>query len=144
MERCLPQNFASYMRAGARVGDFGGKNLGSVGSTQVYIDATEVDGVQQMQQWFNAGGATQATQNLSRTGGRADRRVTTEMLVDEVCFVLGHELATVYNGACDVLHWGWPHRMTVELVVNLDEPESGSALMIFRSYSTWDPDNQHG
>ena len=70
--------------AGARVGDFGGKNLGTVGTTQIMIDAVEVAGVQEMQQWYNSGGATQTTQNLSRSGGKADRRVTTEILMDEV------------------------------------------------------------
>jgi hypothetical protein len=69
---------------GARVGDFNGKNLGTVGSTQVLVDAVDVPGVKEMQQWYSNGGSTQMPQNLSRTGGKADRRVTTEILMDEV------------------------------------------------------------
>lgn len=70
--------------AGARVGDFGGKNLGTVGTTQILIDAAEVPGVTEMQQWYQSVGKAQTAQNLSRSGGKVDRRVTTEILMDEV------------------------------------------------------------
>lgn len=93
--------------AGVRVGDFNGKNLGTVGTSQILIDAVEVDGVQQMQQWYNTGGATQTTQNLSRSGGKTDRRVTTEMMMDEVrslfCCCPYHHISMYVFCTCECL-----------------------------------------
>lgn len=71
--------------AGARIGEFNGKNLSTVGSSMVLIDDVTLPGVAEMQQWYAAGGAAQPAQALSRTGGgRADRRVTASIIHDEV------------------------------------------------------------
>lgn len=74
-----------FHAAGARIGEFNGKNLSTVGSSMILVDDTAVPGVADMQQWFVSGGAAQPAQALSRTGGgRSDRRATASIIRDEV------------------------------------------------------------
>lgn len=75
----------SFPAAGARIGEFNGKNLSTVGSSMILVEDAAVPGVAEMQQWFASGGAAQPAQALSRTGGgRADRRATVSIIREEV------------------------------------------------------------
>eukprot|EP00892_Ulva_mutabilis_P012722 jgi/Ulvmu1/9822/UM056_0063.1 len=68
----------------ARIGEFNGKNLSTVGSSMILIDDVNVPGVPEMQRWFTEGGAAQPAQALSRTGGgRSDRRATASIISGE-------------------------------------------------------------
>lgn len=68
----------------ARVGDFNGKTLSTVGSSTVVIDPPEVPEAIQLRQWYDSGGATMAAEALSKPGGgRSDRRLTLAQIKDE-------------------------------------------------------------
>eukprot|EP00887_Chlorella_sp_A99_P004696 scaffold4.g4696.t1 len=70
----------------ARVGDFNGKTLSTVGSSTVMVDPPDVPEAATLRQWYDAGGAAGPAEALSRGGGgggRADRRVTLAQIKDE-------------------------------------------------------------
>ena len=53
---------------GVRVGDFNGKNLGTISSTQIDVDP-EHPRAHQLRQWYDNGGAREAVQSLGGGGG---------------------------------------------------------------------------
>ena len=53
---------------GVRVGDFNGKNLGTISSTQLDVDP-EHPRAHQLRQWYDNGGAREAVQSLGGGGG---------------------------------------------------------------------------
>lgn len=56
---------------GARVGDFNGKNLGTISSTQLDVDPEHPRALQ-LRQWYDNGGAQMAVQSLGGSGGGAN------------------------------------------------------------------------
>lgn len=69
----------------ARVGDFNGKTLSTVGSSTVVMDPHDIPEALQLRQWYDQGGHAQAADALSRQGGggRADRRICLAQIKEE-------------------------------------------------------------
>lgn len=71
---------------GARVGDYNGKTLSTIGSSTIVIDPVDESKAGSLRSWYDNGGATTTAQALSsaRAGsGRSDRRVCTSIIKSE-------------------------------------------------------------
>ncbi|KAG2491292.1 hypothetical protein HYH03_010298 [Edaphochlamys debaryana] len=70
-----------------RVGDFNGKSLSTVGASVLRLDPMDLQEVQRLRQWYDAGGRTQVVAALTGAGGggggRSDRRCTFQAIKDE-------------------------------------------------------------
>lgn len=71
----------------ARVGDFNGKTLSTVSSSQIMVDPSDLPEAAHLRRWFDQGGAAVAPQALSSRGalgaGRVDRRISISQIKDE-------------------------------------------------------------
>lgn len=70
----------------ARVGDYNGRSLGSIGSTQVVINPTDVSEAATLKQWFENGGFKLESTPLSGAGGmgtKQDRRILLSQIHEE-------------------------------------------------------------
>lgn len=70
----------------AKVNDFSGKSVGTISSTQLFIDP-DIAEAQNLTQWFHRGGKDCASQSISRDvmhyGGRNEMRKTISQIKDE-------------------------------------------------------------
>jgi hypothetical protein len=104
-----PRVTSTLTNAAAKVGDFNGKTLSSVSSSVLLVDAVDIDGVAALRAWYDQGGGALKAQALSAAGrgGRADRRVTSKTIKDEVrllCLTFWRERVT-----CLIAWpWTWP------------------------------------
>jgi replication factor A1 len=72
--------------AAAKVGDYNGKTLSSLGSSVLLVDPPDIAEAAELRAWYDGGGAAVKATALSQAGrgGKADRRATVGMIKDEV------------------------------------------------------------